>query len=269
VRGDWRHFRYAERASIATVTFVRNERVNEVALEVYREVALLAAELARRGDEVRVLVLRGEGGGFCSGGELEVILGRLAEAEVGDAYELASVTGECVRALRQLPQPVVAAVNGVAAGPGAVLALASDIRVLSERAGFQFLFTRAGIAGADTGICWLLPRMIGLGRASELLMLGERIDSERALEFGIANRVVPDPELDLAVAAYVDRLLLAEPRALATTKDLLSRSSDGFASPRLGRWADSLLMSRSDFRDYSAGFRGRRRPTALPGRRVR
>jgi len=86
VRGDWRHFRYAERGSVATLTFVRNERVNEVAFEVYREVALLAAELARRAGEVRVVVLRGEGGGFCSGGELEVILGRLAEAEARDAY---------------------------------------------------------------------------------------------------------------------------------------------------------------------------------------
>ena len=102
--------------------------------------------------------------------------------------------------------------------------------------------------------------MIGLGRASELLMLGERIDSERALEFGIANRVVPDAELDGAVAGYVKRLLEAEPGALATTKDLLGRSTEGFGATRLGHWADSLLMSRSDFRAYSAGFRGHRRP---------
>jgi enoyl-CoA hydratase/carnithine racemase len=264
VRGEWGHFRYAEKDRIATVTFDRDERVNEVASEVYQEVAELAAELAGRAAEVRVVVLRGRGGGFCSGGEVELILGRLAEAERRDAYELATVTGQCVRALRKLPQPVVAAVNGVAAGPGAVLALASDIRVLAEQGSFQFLFTRAGIAGADTGICWLLPRLIGLGRATELLMFGERIDSERALEFGIANRVVPDVELDAAVAAYADRLLATDSRALATTKDLLDRSGEGFG-PRTGGWTDSLLMSRAEFRDYSAGFRGLRRPASPRG----
>jgi enoyl-CoA hydratase/carnithine racemase len=260
VRRDWGHFRYAEEGGVATVTFERDERLNEVAFEVYRDVAELAAELAGRDGEIRVLVLRGRGGGFCSGGEVERILGRLAEAERRDAYELALVTGECVRNLRRMPQPVVAAVNGVAAGPGAVLAMACDIRVLAERAAFQFLFTRVGLAGADTGICWLLPRVIGLGRASELLMLGERIDSETALEFGIANRVVPDARLDSTIAGYVERLLAAEPGALAMTKELLGRSSDGAASPRLARWTGSLLMTRSDFRDYSAGFRGHRRP---------
>ena len=126
MREGWGHFRYAVRGAVATLTFVRDERVNEVAFEVYREVAQLASELARQPGAVRVLVLRGTGGGFCSGGELELVLGRLAEAEQRDAYELASVTGDCVRALRSLPLPVVAAVNGVAAGPGAVLALASD-----------------------------------------------------------------------------------------------------------------------------------------------
>jgi enoyl-CoA hydratase/carnithine racemase len=264
VNGGWVHFRYAVRDSVATITFDRDERVNEVAHEVYREVAELVAGLTQRPRGVRVLVLRGRGGGFCSGGEIELILSRLAEAEERDAYELATITGECVRALRGLPLPVVAAVNGVAAGPGAVLALAADIRVLAERASFQFLFTRAGIAGADTGICWLLPRMIGLGRALELLMLGERIDSERALEFGIANRVVPDAELDAAVAVYVDRLLEAEPSALATTKDLLGRSSESLSPNRLGHWAESPLMSRDDFRVYSAGFRGHRRPATRP-----
>lgn len=262
MRGGWGHFRYAVQNGVATVTFERDERVNEVAHLVYGDVAELATELSRRPGQVRVLVLRGRGGGFCSGGEVELVLSRLAEVEERDAYELATVTGECVRALRRLPIPVLAAVNGVAAGPGAVLALAADLRVLSERASFQFLFTRAGIAGADTGICWLLPRMIGLGRASELLMLGERIDSERALEYGIANRVVPDADLDGAVAGYVERLLEADPGALATTKDLLELSSESFSAGRLGRWADSLLMSRDDFRDYSAGFRGQRRPAS-------
>ena len=267
MRGDWGHFRYSEEGGVGTVLFTRDERVNEAAAEVFGEVAQLAEELARRGGEVRVLVLRGRGGGFCSGREVELVLGRLAEAEEVDAYELAAVTGRCVRALRSLPQPVIAAVDGLAAGPGAVLALASDLRVLAERGSFEFLFTRAGISGGDTGICWLLPRMIGLGRASELLMLGERVDSERALEFGLANRVVPDSQLDVAVAEYAARLLDSDPGALATTKGLLGRAFEASPATRLSRWADGLLMSRADFRDYSAGFRGRRRPAGLPRQR--
>ena len=265
MRGEWGHFRYREEGLVGSVDFGRSTGLDGSAEQLFKELAELARELSGRPAGVRVLLLSGSGRGFCSEGDAEVALGRLAGAEPADPYRLAEVTGACVRALRSLPQPVVAAVNGLAAGPGAVIALAADLRVLAESAGFQFLFPRAGIAGADTGVCWLLPRMIGLGRASELLLLGERIDSEQALEYGLANRVVPDRDLEGEVAAYAERLLAADADALATTKRLLG--GDALAGPRLGGWTRSLLMSRADFRDYSAGFRGHRRP-ARPARRA-
>jgi enoyl-CoA hydratase/carnithine racemase len=260
VRRAWRHFSYREEGGVATVSFDRPGHLNELAFEVFRDVRDLADELAVRGDEVRVVVLRGAGAGFCSDGDVELILTRLAEADARDVYDFAQVTGACVRNLRRLPQPVIGAVNGLAAGAGVVLAMACDLRVLAERARFQFLFTRIGIAGGDTAACWLLPRLIGLGRASEVLMLNDGIDSETALEFGLANRVVPDRDLDAAVDSYLERLRAAEPAGLAMTKDLLDRAVSDDPSLELDSWAESLPMTRSEFREFRAGFSGRKRP---------
>lgn len=258
----WSHFSYREEGGIATVTFDRLGDLNELAFEVFRDVRDLARELQVRGDEVRALVLRGAGAGFCSGGDPELILTRLAEADPRDVYDFAQVTGACVRNLRRLPQPVVAAVNGLAAGAGAVLAMACDLRLLAERARFQFLFTRIGIEGGDTAVCWLLPRLIGLGRASELLMLHGGIDSETALEFGIANRVVPDRELDGAVEDYLERLLDTPPAGLAMTKDLLDRAVSEDPAEDLEGWAESLPMTRAEFTEFRAGFTGKKRPSS-------
>ena len=249
----WKHFRYSESERVATVTFGPSDGPNDPAVEVFNEVRALAESLRDRAGEIRVLVFQGEGPGFASGGDVELILERLAEASPTDAYDLAQATGACVRSLRRLPQPAVAAVNGVAAGPGAVLALACDLRLLAERASFHFLFTRIGAAGGDTGICWLLPRVVGLGRASELLMLGPVIDSETALEVGLANRVVPDGELDQAAADLARRLCSSDPAILARTKEMLNLSLED------DEWA-GFSARPAEFADYEAGFLGRRRP---------
>jgi len=257
---EWSHFSYQEEGGVATVSFDRPGHLNELAFEVFRDMRDLADELRVRGDQVRVLVLRGSGAGFCSAGDVELILTRLAEADPRDVYDFAQVSGACVRNLRRLPQPVIAAVNGLAAGAGVVLAMACDLRVLAERARFQFLFTRIGITGGDAAVCWLLPRLIGLGRAAEVLMLNDGIDSETALEFGLANRVVPDHELDAAVDSYLERLLSAEPAGLAMAKDLLERAISDDPSLELDSWAESLPMARSEFSEFRAGFSGRKRP---------
>jgi enoyl-CoA hydratase/carnithine racemase len=262
VRREWSHFSYEEDGGVATVYFDRPGQLNELAFEVFRDVRDLADDLRVRGDEIRVVVLRGEGAGFCSADDVEMILTTLAEADSRDVYDFAQVTGACVRNLRRLPQPVIAAVNGLAAGAGAVLAMACDLRLLVERARFQFLFTRIGIAGGDTAVCWLLPRLIGLGRASEVLLMNDGIDSETALEFGLANRVVPDDELEGAVDSYLERLLAAEPAGLAMTKDLLERAVSDDPSVELDSWAESLPMTRSEFREFRAGFSGRKRPAS-------
>ncbi|MFZ0214547.1 MAG: enoyl-CoA hydratase-related protein [Candidatus Dormiibacterota bacterium] len=258
----WRHFDYAERDGVATVTFSRPERLNSITFEIYAELRDLTAELRDRRDEVRVLVLRGRGRGFCSGGDVDEIIGRLVGQETRDVYEFARMTGACVRNLRELPQPVVAAVNGIAAGAGAVLAAAADIRILAESATFEFLFTKVGISGGDMGIGWLLPRIVGFGRASELLLLGDRIDAGQALAAGLATRVVPDQALDETVAGVVGQLLERAPWGLAMTKEMLNRaaSMDLSSAVEMEAWTQTLLMTAGDFREFYAGFTGKRRP---------
>ena len=175
----WEHFAYAEEAGVATVTFDRPERLNALTFEVYADLRDLLAELPRR-DGVRVLVLTGRGRGFCSGGDVHDIIGALQAMGPRELLEFTRMTGAVVQGLRELPLPVVAAVNGVAAGAGAVIALAADLRVLARSASLAFLFTKVGLAGADMGCAYLLPRLVGLGRATELLLLGDRVDADRA-----------------------------------------------------------------------------------------
>jgi enoyl-CoA hydratase/carnithine racemase len=258
----WRHFDYDEEGGVATVTFTRPERLNSLTFEVYADLRDLTAGLPERHRDVRVLVLRGTGRGFCSGGDVEEIIGRLVGAPVRDIYDFARLTGACVRNLREMPQPVVAAVNGVAAGAGAVLAAAADLRVLADSATFEFLFTKVGISGGDMGVAWLLPRLVGLGRASELLLLGDRIDARTARDYGLATRVVPDGELDQAVGQVTGSLLRRGPWGLAMTKEMLIRGAtiDFSSAVEMEAWTQALLMSGEDFRAYHAGFTGGSRP---------
>jgi enoyl-CoA hydratase/carnithine racemase len=167
-----------------------------------------------------------------------------------------------VRNLREIPQPVIAAVNGIAAGAGAVLAAAADIRILAESASFRYLFTSVGISGGDMGICWLLPRLVGMGRATEMLLLGEKITSHQAEAWGLASRVVPDAELDAAVDEYVARLKELAPWGLAMTKEMLNRAAslDYSSAIEMEAWTQSLLMKAEDFREFHAGFTGKRKP---------
>jgi len=256
------HFDYEERDGVATVTFSRPERLNSLTFEVYAEIRDLTRELKTREDEIKVMVIRGQGRGFCSGGDVDEIIGELLKRDTRDVYEFAHMTGECVRNLREMPQPVVAAVNGVAAGAGAVLAAAADIRVLAESASFRFLFTSVGLSGGDMGICWLLPRIVGLGRATEALFLGGKITSRQALDWGLASKVVDDGQLDSAVIEYVDQLKSLAPWGVAMTKQMLnwSGSSDYSTAIEMEAFTQSLLMSANDFREFHAGFVGKRKP---------
>lgn len=258
----WEHFDYKERDSVATLTFSRPERLNSLTFEIYSDIRDLTRDLRTRGSEVRVLVIRGRGRGFCSGGDVEEIIGELLERGPREVYEFARMTGECVRNMREMPQPVIAAVNGVAAGAGAVLAAASDIRVLAESASFRFLFTSVGLSGGDMGICWLLPRIIGLGRATDALLLGGKITSEQALSWGLASEVVDDDQLDAAVDEYVAQLKALAPWGLAMTKEMLNRSasSDYSTAIETEAFTQSLLMTAEDFKEFHAGFTGKRKP---------
>lgn len=259
---QWRHFDYEERDGVATITFSRPERLNSLTFEVYADIRDLTRDLRTRGGEVRVVVIRGRGRGFCSGGDVDEIIGELVRRGAREVYEFAHMTGECVRNLREMPQPVIAAVNGIAAGAGAVLAAASDIRVLAESASFRFLFTSVGLSGGDMGVCWLLPRIVGFGRASEALLLGGKITSRQALDWGLASRVVADDELGAAVGEYVDKLKELAPWGLAMTKEMLNRaaSSDYSSAIETEALTQSLLMTAEDFKEFHAGFTGKRKP---------
>jgi enoyl-CoA hydratase/carnithine racemase len=256
----WKHFDYDERDGVATITFSRPERLNALTFDIYADIRDLTDSLRRR-EDIRVLVIRGRGRGFCSGGDVDEIIGELVKQGTRDVYEFARMTGACVRNLREIPQPVIAAVNGMAAGAGAVLAAASDIRVLAESAKFRFLFTSVGLSGGDMGICWLLPRIIGLGRATEALMLGGEITSREALAWGLASTVVADDNLDAAVAEYVTRLKALAPWGLAMTKEMVNRaaSSDYSSAIAMEAFTQTLLMSAEDFREFHAAFTGKRK----------
>ena len=258
----WKHFDYLEADGVATVTFSRPERLNSLTFEVYADIRDLSAELKTRMGEIRVLVFRGTGRGFCSGGDVDAIIGELLKMDTRGVYDFARMTGACVRNLREMPQPVIAAVNGIAAGAGAVLAAASDFRVLAASASFRYLFTQVGISGGDMGICWMLPRMVGMGRATEMLMLGGKVDAQTALEMGLASRVVADHQLDAAVAEYVSKLKEVAPWGLAMTKEMLNRaaSMDYSSAVEMEAWTQTLLMTAEDFREFHAGFTGKRKP---------
>lgn len=257
----WDHFDYDESDGVVTLTFSRPERLNSLTFEVYADVRELTQSLRER-EDVRVLVLRGRGRGFCSGGDVDEIIAELLKMGTRDVYEFARMTGACVRNLRELPQPVIAAVNGVAAGAGAVLATASDLRVVAESASFRFLFTSVGLSGGDMGVCWLLPRIVGLGRATEALLLGSKIDSHKALAWGLASALVPDEKLDAEVAEYAGRLKELAPWGLAMTKEMLNRaaSTDYSSAIEMEAFTQTLLMTADDFREFHAGFTEKRKP---------
>jgi enoyl-CoA hydratase/carnithine racemase len=258
----WQHFDYEESDGVATLTFSRPERLNSLTFEIYADIRDLTRELRGRSSEIRILVIRGRGRGFCSGGDVDEIIAELLQRGTRDVYEFAHMTGECVRNLREMPQPVIASVNGVAAGAGAVIAAAADLRVLAASASFRFLFTSVGLSGGDMGICWLLPRIVGFGRATEALLLGGKIESHQAEAWGLASRVVPDAQLDAAVAEYVAQLKALAPWGLAMTKETLNSaaSADYSSAIEMEAFTQSLLMSAEDFREFHAGFTGKRRP---------
>jgi enoyl-CoA hydratase/carnithine racemase len=223
----------------------------------------LAAELAQQPDRIRVLVLRGAGGTFCSGGDVNEIIGELIVRDTRDVYDFARMTGACVRNLRDMPQVVIAAIEGQAAGAGAVLACAADFRLMAEGSTLQFLFTKVGLSGGDMGICWLLPRLVGFGRATELLTLGQKLSAQTAREWGLANAVVPASELDATVRDYVTRLSRLAPWGLGMTKQMMNRAAtmDYSSAIEMEAWTQTLLMRSADFAEFRAAFAERRQPT--------
>ncbi|HMG55593.1 MAG TPA: enoyl-CoA hydratase-related protein, partial [Kofleriaceae bacterium] len=175
---------------VATITLDRPERLNALTFEVYRELADCFEQLDRE-DAVRAIVITGRGRGFCSGGDQDDIIKHLLGRDTPALLAFTRATGRLIASMRTCRRPIVAAINGTAVGAGAVIACASDLRIAAANARFGFIFPPVGLCGADMGITYLLPRLVGLTHASELLFFGEKIDAARALEIGLVNRVVP------------------------------------------------------------------------------
>jgi enoyl-CoA hydratase/carnithine racemase len=252
-------FRYAEASGVATITLDRPERLNALTFEVYAELRDLFPVLGRRA-EVHAIIITGEGRGFCSGGDVEAIIGRLLEQDMAQLLAFTRMTGALIANIRAVPKPVIAAVNGVAAGAGAVIALAADFRLMVPSASLAFLFTKVGLSGADMGAAYLLPRVVGLARATELLMLGDKISADDALRIGLANRVVAPETLMDEARALAARLAAGPAFGLAMTKTLLNQELDADFAAAIEAEAQgqAICMQAPSFRAAYEAFTSRR-----------
>ena len=258
---DWHNFRFSVDGGIATVTLDRPHRLNALTFEVYADLRDLLAELPRRGD-ARVLVLRGEGRAFSSGGDVGEIIERTLRMRHDARLGFTRMSGDVVRAMRECPVPIIVALQGMAAGAGAVIALAADFRVATPAAQFAFLFTKVGLSGGDMGAAYLLPRLVGLGRATQLLMLGDTIGAAEAERIGLVSELVGADELDAAVGRLARRFADGPAQAYALTKALLTREQDMSlaAAAELEATAQALLMSGEDYKEFHAAFTAGREP---------
>ncbi|MEA2435204.1 MAG: hypothetical protein QOG54_2661 [Actinomycetota bacterium] len=258
---DWKHFRFEIDDGVAAITFDRPEKLNALTFDTYADLRDLLLEIPQR-DDVKVLVITGEGRGFCSGGDVHEIIGELLKMDARGLLDFTRMTGSVVQAMRECPVPIIASINGVAAGAGSVIALAADFRIFVKEAKLAFLFTKVGLAGADMGSAYLLPRLIGLSKATELLMLGDSIDAESADRYGLAYRVVEDNELFGATKQLAERLAYGPTLAYASTKMLLSRELDMnlAGALELEAMTQALLMTSKDHAEFYAAFSEGREP---------
>lgn len=246
---------------IVTLTLDRPERLNALTFEVYDELRRTFYALSED-EATRVVVLTGEGKGFCSGGDVEDIIGALFDRDFRGLLDFTRMTCDLVRAIRSCKKPVVAALNGTVAGAGAVIATACDLRIAAENARIAYLFTRVGLSGADMGAAWMLPRIVGLAKATELLMTGDFIPAEEAYRIGLYNRVVPRGESLAAATELASRLARGPSFALEITKDALNREAHMDLESALEAEAriQAALMLHPDFRESYEAFVQKREP---------
>jgi enoyl-CoA hydratase/carnithine racemase len=246
---DPRTFELSIARGVAEITLSRPDRLNALTFDVYGELAATFRSL-ERATACRAVVITGEGRGFCSGGDVEGIIAELFAKDARGLLEFTRVTGALIQSICELRRPVIAAINGVAVGAGAVIAAACDLRVAAESARFGFIFPRVGLSGADMGAAYLLPRIVGHGRAAELLFFGDLIDAAEAHRIGLANRVVPDAEVLPLARRWADRLARGPAFAHTMTKQMLE-SEHGMslaAAIEAEAQAQAICMAHPDFR---------------------
>jgi enoyl-CoA hydratase/carnithine racemase len=255
------HFGFAVADGVATITLARPERKNPLTFASYAELRDLFRQLAYATD-VKSVVLTGAGGNFCSGGDVHEIIGPLTQLDLPGLLAFTRMTGDVVKAMRACPQPIVAAVDGVCAGAGAILAMASDLRFGTAASKVAFLFTRVGLAGCDMGACAILPRIIGQGRASELLFTGRALGGDEALAWGFFNRLCPSATV-LAEAQKLAAELAAGPTFAhgVTKKMLLQEWSMGVDEAiEAEAQAQAICMATQDFRRAYQAFVAKSQP---------
>jgi enoyl-CoA hydratase/carnithine racemase len=256
------HFQFeVDSKGIATITLNRPERLNALTFDVYRELTDFFADL-RTETSIRVTVITGAGRAFCSGGDVHDIIGELFNRDMEGLLEFTRMTCELVHNIRAAPQPIIASLNGTTAGAGACIALASDIRIASEEAKIAFLFVKVGLSGADMGAAYLLPRVIGLAKATELLYMGEFISAVEAERVGLYNRVVSIDQLASTTREFAERLAEGPAFALAKTKEMLNRELFSSLDTALEAeaLAQAICMQHPDYREAYEAFVEKRKP---------
>jgi len=254
-------FLYEVSDGVATLTFNRPEVMNALTFEVYTQLRDLF-ETLRYDDAVRAIMLTGTGDNFCSGGDVYAIIGELLKRDMKGHLEFTRMTGAVVQNMRLLDKPIIAALNGMTAGAGAVIALAADLRIASEKARFAFLFTKVGLTGADMGAGYLLPKIVGLGRATELLMLGDTIDAATAERYGLVNRVVSHDDLLPSAKEWAKRLAQGPTFAISMTKHMINNelSMDLVSAIEAEAQAQALILMGDDHRRFFESFKAKEKP---------
>jgi enoyl-CoA hydratase/carnithine racemase len=256
-----KHFRYEWNDGVATIALNRPERKNPLTFDSYAELRDLFRSMNYTTD-VKAIVITGEGGNFCSGGDVHEIIAPLTTMTMPELLEFTRMTGDLVKAMRHCPQPIIAAIDGVCAGAGAMIALASDIRLGTARAKTAFLFTRVGLAGADMGACALLPRMIGQGRASELLFTGRAMTAEEGLAWGFFNALHETPNVLSAAQSLASELAAGPSFGHAMTKNMLNQEWNMSIDMAIEAeaQAQAICMKTDDFRRAYEAFAAKQKP---------
>lgn len=252
---------YEVKDKVATITLNRPDKLNAFTGDMIAAWARSLGE-AQADDGVNVVVVTGSGRAFCSGGDVEDIIGALLGKGLKALHEFTTLTCDLILAMRRCRRPVVGALNGTVAGAGAVIAAACDIRIAAESAKIAFLFTKVGLSGADMGAAWLLPRIVGYGRASEILMTGDFVDARRAYEIGLYNRVVPQAEVLAEARTVAEKLARGPSAALGVTKQALEGEAALDLEAALAYEAEvqAQLMQGPNFGEAHAAFKAKRDP---------
>jgi len=248
-------FLYDQQNGIGTITLNRADRLNAITFEVYHELTDFFSQL-RDDEDARVIVITGAGRAFCSGGDVRDIIGELQGQDAEGLLRFTRLTCDLIRNMRSLPKPIIASLNGTTAGAGACIALASDLRIAAEEAKIAFIFVKVGLAGTDMGATYLLPRVVGVAKATELLMTGDFIEAEEAAAMGLYNRVVPRAHLEAVTREFAEKLALGPALGIAKTKEMLNRELHmSFESAlEAEAVAQALCMQTPDFKEAHAAF---------------